>query len=42
MAQRHPIYAEADIVVDCGDDSPEVTTSRVLAAVRDFQAAAAA
>jgi shikimate kinase/3-dehydroquinate synthase len=38
MAQRHPIYAEADIVVDCGDDSPDVTTSRVLAAVRGFQA----
>ncbi len=23
MAKRHPIYAEADIVVDCGEDSPE-------------------
>jgi shikimate kinase/3-dehydroquinate synthase len=30
MAQRHPIYAEADIVVQCGEDSPEATTSRVL------------
>jgi shikimate kinase/3-dehydroquinate synthase len=30
MAVRHPIYAEADIVVDCSDESPETTTSRVL------------
>ncbi len=29
MAQRHPTYAEADIVVDCGDENPEFTTTRV-------------
>jgi shikimate kinase/3-dehydroquinate synthase len=29
MAVRHPVYAEADLVVDCGDDSPDVTTARV-------------
>jgi shikimate kinase/3-dehydroquinate synthase len=39
MEQRHPVYAEADIVVDCGDDSPDVTTARVLAAVRSHQPA---
>jgi shikimate kinase/3-dehydroquinate synthase len=33
MAQRHPVYAEADVVVDCGDDSPDVTTSRVHDAI---------
>lgn len=33
MTQRHPVYAEADIVVDCGDESPEVTTGRVLDAL---------
>jgi shikimate kinase/3-dehydroquinate synthase len=33
MAQRHPVYAEADVVVDCGDDSPDVTTARVMDAV---------
>jgi shikimate kinase/3-dehydroquinate synthase len=33
MAARHPTYAEADIVVDCGDESPETTTGRVLEAL---------
>ena len=27
---RHPIYAEADVIVDCGDENPDVTTSQVL------------
>ncbi len=31
IAERHPVYAEADIVVQCGDDSPETTTQNVLA-----------
>ncbi len=30
IAKRHPVYAEADIVVDCTDESPEQTTSRVV------------
>lgn len=30
MDRRHPVYAEADLVVDCGDESPEQTTSRVV------------
>ncbi len=29
MEQRYPIYAEADIVVDCADDTPDQTTGRV-------------
>jgi shikimate kinase/3-dehydroquinate synthase len=37
MAIRHPVYAEADIVVDCGDDSQEATTARVLEALFDFR-----
>ncbi len=31
--QRYPIYAEADVVVDCGDESPDTTTSQVLDAL---------
>jgi shikimate kinase/3-dehydroquinate synthase len=30
MDARYPIYAEADVVVDCGDENPDATTSRVL------------
>lgn len=30
---RHPIYAEADLIIDCGDENPDVTTSDVLNAV---------
>ncbi len=33
MELRHPIYAEADLVVDCGDEHPETTTNRVLHAL---------
>lgn len=36
MARRHPIYAEADIVVQCGEDSPEATTARVLGSLQAF------
>jgi shikimate kinase/3-dehydroquinate synthase len=32
-ARRYPIYAEADIVVDCADEPAEGTTSRVAAAL---------
>jgi shikimate kinase / 3-dehydroquinate synthase len=38
MQIRHPVYAEADIVVDCGDESPEATTSRVLGSVLGWRA----
>jgi shikimate kinase/3-dehydroquinate synthase len=37
MTARHPVYAEADLVVDCGDESPDHTTSRVLEAVHGFR-----
>ncbi len=37
MEQRHPVYAEADIVVDCGDEPPEHTTSKVLQALHDWR-----
>jgi len=37
MGIRHPVYAEADIVVDCSDDTLETTTARVLNALLDFR-----
>ena len=37
MAVRHPVYAEADVAVDCADDSPDVTTARVLDAVLAYR-----
>jgi shikimate kinase/3-dehydroquinate synthase len=33
MGVRHPVYAEADVIVDCGDEMSEVTTNRVQAAL---------
>ena len=33
IEQRHPVYAEADVVVDSGEGSPEVTVSRAIAAL---------
>lgn len=33
IGQRYPVYAEADIIVDCGDESPDVTTTQVLNAL---------
>ncbi len=38
MATRHPVYAEADLVVDCGDEPPEQTTSKVLEALTAWRA----
>ncbi len=37
MAARHPVYAEADLVVDCSDEHPDITTSHVLEALVAFQ-----
>jgi shikimate kinase len=31
IEQRHPVYAEADVVVDSGEGSPELTVSRAIA-----------
>lgn len=42
IAERYPIYAEADIVVDSGRESPEATVERTLAALAAFLAARAA
>ncbi|HLB79564.1 MAG TPA: shikimate kinase, partial [Dongiaceae bacterium] len=39
MAERHPIYAEADIAVDSEDGPPEATLERVLAALHEHAAA---
>ena len=39
MELRHPIYAESDIVVDCGDEPPDHTTAKVLQALRDWRPA---
>jgi shikimate kinase / 3-dehydroquinate synthase len=36
MEARHPIYAEADVIVPCGDDNPEVTTARVVEAIAAY------
>ena len=33
---RHPFYAEADIIVDCSDESPEQTTRRVADALAEW------
>jgi shikimate kinase/3-dehydroquinate synthase len=33
MDQRHPVYAQADVIVDCTDESPDVTTAHVLDAL---------
>ena len=37
MAVRHPVYAEANIVVDCTDEGQEVTTGLVLDALLSWQ-----
>nr|WP_309139745.1 3-dehydroquinate synthase [Siccirubricoccus sp. G192] len=37
MTARHPLYAEADIVIACTDESPEVTTRRVAEALAAWQ-----
>lgn len=36
IAERYPIYAEADIHVDSADGPPEVTVDRVLTAIARF------
>jgi shikimate kinase len=33
IEQRHPVYAAADVVVDSGEGSPEVTVGRAIAAL---------
>ena len=36
MAERYPVYSEADIVVDSVDGPPEITVERVRAAVEGY------
>jgi shikimate kinase len=38
MAERYPIYAEADITVDSADGPPEVTLERAMTALGTFLA----
>ena len=33
IAQRYPIYAEANVIIDSGDGSPELTANRAIAAL---------
>ena len=40
MERRHPIYAEADLTVDSGAGSPEVTVNRLIAALASCPLAA--
>ena len=37
MAARHPLYAEADIVIAATDESPEITTRRTLDAIESWR-----
>ena len=35
---RYPVYAEADVIVDCMDESPDATTTRVMNALTEWRA----
>ncbi len=37
MDVRYPVYAEADMIVDCADESPDATTTRVLNTLLDWR-----
>ena len=36
MEQRYPVYAEADLTVDCGDEMPDITTAQVVDALAAY------
>ena len=36
---RYPVYAEADVIVDCGDEPPDHTTAGVMNALLDWKPA---
>lgn len=38
IAERYPVYAEADIIVDSQDGPPEITVQRVLTALNEYLA----
>ncbi len=42
MQVRYPIYAEADVIVDCGDEPPDHTTTQRDAGALGMEAGAAA
>lgn len=35
IERRHPVYAEADITIDSGEGPPELTTTRIIAALAE-------
>jgi shikimate kinase/3-dehydroquinate synthase len=37
MDLRYPVYAEADLIVDCADESPDATMTRVLNTLLDWR-----
>jgi 3-dehydroquinate synthase len=39
IEQRHPVYAEADLIVDCGDEPPDYTTTCVMDALAAWKPA---
>ena len=39
METRYPIYAEADVIVDCGDEPPDITTAGVMDALIEWKPA---
>ncbi|HBK06627.1 MAG TPA: 3-dehydroquinate synthase [Acetobacteraceae bacterium] len=39
MEIRYPVYAEADVIVDCGDEPPDVTTNGVMNALAEWKPA---
>jgi shikimate kinase / 3-dehydroquinate synthase len=38
IEQRYPIYAEADVTIDCADETPDATTAKVLDALLAWRA----
>jgi shikimate kinase len=36
IEERYPVYAEADVAIDIDDSPPDVTTSRVCAAIEAY------
>jgi shikimate kinase len=36
IEQRHPVYAEANVMIESGEGPPESTVARAIAALADF------
>ena len=41
IKERHPVYAEADLVIDSARESPDITVDRLIAALETFTSDAA-